>query len=87
MNMLHLQILPQTGDQIVHGGLETGLGELTLPDHHHMPSQAFQRSHIRGVTLLVAPDLLFPEVNIGTWLPVTGAPRVRMPEASVDEYN
>ena len=86
MNMLDLEITSEFGDKVCHGVLEPLLRELTFPDGYDMPSESLKGGHISGVPFLVPADLLLPKANIGTGFPVTGLPRMTVPETTVNEY-
>ena len=85
--MLDLEITSQVRHKFIHGVFEAFLGKLTFPDHYDVPAESFKGGHIGSVTLLVPADLFFPELDIGTWFPVTGLSRMAVPETTVDEYH
>ena len=86
MNMLDFEIASEFRDKVSHGILKPLFCKLTFPDHYHMPAESLKGGNISGVPFFIPAYLLLPKADISTWLPVTGLPRMTVPETTVNEY-
>ncbi len=86
MNMLDLEIASEFRDKVSHGILKPLFCKLAFPDNYDMPAESLKCGHISGVPFFIPAYLLFPKADIGTGLPVTGLPRMTVPETTVNEY-
>ena len=87
MNGLGFDIPPHRISQIPQRHISDRFGQLTLPDHNHIPPQCLKVGDLLSVTLFVPPDFLLPELHIGTRHPKLLTPWMPMPETPIYEYH
>lgn len=79
--------LAQAATQRQQCGSATGLAELALPHHQHIPPHLVKQTVVALIALTVATEFCCPKIDISQRHPILVAAFMSMPKAPVYKYH